>query len=85
MPAYFLDSSGVVKYYHPESGSERTSHILTEPDATHFISRPAVVEVQRAFVGKARTRHISIAELDELCQGFLEAIMDRTACVVSGQ
>lgn len=74
MPNYFLDSSAVVKYYHPEVGSEVVTRLLNEPNGHYFISRLATVEVQRAFVGKVRAKQISVEELDELSQAFADDI-----------
>ncbi len=50
MPLYFLDSSAVVKHYHPEPGSDEVNRFLTEPNSRFFISRLGIVEVQRTFV-----------------------------------
>ena len=82
MPTYFLDSSAVVKHYHPEDGTAEVDRILGESNARYFISRLTVVEVQRAFVGKVRAREISVEELDELRQGFLEDVNKRRFEVV---
>jgi predicted nucleic acid-binding protein len=76
MPLYFLDSSAVVKYYHPELGS------ATESTSRFFISRLGVVEVQRAFVGKVRSRAIDVEALDDLRQGFLTHVNQRRFEVV---
>jgi predicted nucleic acid-binding protein len=70
MPIYFLDSSAVVKHYHPEPGSEEVSRILHEPSSRFYISRLAVVEVHRAFAGKARINLLSADELVELRHYF---------------
>ena len=74
MPNYFLDSSAVVKYYHPEVGSDVVTRLLNQPDGHYFISRLATVEVQRAFVGKVRAKQLPVEELEELSQAFADDI-----------
>ena len=57
MASYYLDSSALVKYYHPEeAGSDAVIRLVGEPDSRHFISRLTTVEVVSAFALKARTR-----------------------------
>jgi predicted nucleic acid-binding protein len=82
MPTYFFDSSVVVKRYHPEPGTEAVDRLLGAPAARAFISRLTVVEVQRALVGKVRTKEISSDELKELRQGFLDDVGKRRFEVV---
>lgn len=77
MPLYFLDSSAVVKHYHPEPGSDEVNRLLTDPASRFFISRLGVVEVQRAFVGKVRSQAIAAEDLDDLRQGFLKHVNQR--------
>ena len=59
MASYFLDSSAIVKLYHPESGSATIQKILAEPESRILVSRLAVVEVRSAFAGKLRMRAIT--------------------------
>lgn len=66
MPVYFFDSSALVKWYRPEAGSDVVERLLTEPAAQHYISRLAVVEVQRVFSRRVRDREITEQELDSL-------------------
>jgi predicted nucleic acid-binding protein len=66
MPVYFFDSSAPVKWYRPEAGSDVVERLLTEPSAQHYISRLAVVEVQRVFSRRVREREITEQELDNL-------------------
>ncbi len=77
MATYFLDSSVVVKFYHSEPGSEEVIRLLSEPNGRFFIARLAVVEVQRAFIGKTRAQLVSPDELSELRKGFYEDISQR--------
>ena len=66
MPVYFFDSSALVKRYRLEAGSEVVERLLTGSAAQHYISRLAVVEVQRAFSRRMRAREITEQELDSL-------------------
>jgi predicted nucleic acid-binding protein len=52
LASYFLDSSAVVKFYHPEVGSATVQRVFSEADTRILISRLAVVEVWSAFAGK---------------------------------
>ncbi|HXG22348.1 MAG TPA: type II toxin-antitoxin system VapC family toxin [Methylomirabilota bacterium] len=66
MPIYFFDSSALVKRYRSEAGSDVVERLLIEPTARCYISRLAVVEVQRAFSRRVREREITEQELDSL-------------------
>ena len=65
----FLDTSALVKYYHPEDGTQEVTRIIAEPDSRHAISRLSLVETVSAFAVKVRT-----GDIDE--QGF-EALRRR--------
>ena len=75
MPSYFLDSSVVVKYYHPEPGSDEVIQLLSEPAGRFFIARLAVVEVQRALVGKVRAQLLTLVEKNNLRQRFHDDLL----------
>ena len=77
MPIYFLDSSAVVKLYQPETGSEEVDRIVSEPGSLRFMSRLALVEVQRALCRRLRVQDISESELDDLRRGFYEDLLRR--------
>ncbi len=85
MALYFLDSSAVVKHYQVEVGTVKVDRVLNEPNSRHFIALLTVVEVQSAFVGKAREGHISLTELDAVRQQFLDDITQRRFQVVRMQ
>jgi predicted nucleic acid-binding protein len=51
----FLDTSALVKYYHPEEGTQEVTRIIEEPDSRHSISRLSLVETVSAFAVKYRT------------------------------
>lgn len=77
MPIYFLDSSAVVKLYQPEAGSEEVDRIVSQPGSVRFMSRLAIVEVQRALCRRQRVQDISESELDDLRRGFYEDLRRR--------
>lgn len=70
MPTYYLDSSAVIKRYQSEDGSPEVNRIIEEADSTRFIARLSLVEVQRAFARRLRTRDIADQEYDRLRFGF---------------
>ena len=75
MARYFLDSSVVVKYYHAERGSDAVIQLLGEPTDQFFIARLAVVEVQRALVGKVRGQLLTLVEKDTIRQRFYDDLL----------
>ena len=78
MVSYYLDSSALVKYYHPEeAGSDEVIRLVGEPNSRHFISRLTTVEVVSAFALKARTREIEEDEFEPLRQRFLRDVAQR--------
>ena len=44
MARSFLDTSALVKYYHPEEGTEEVTRVVQERNARHYISRLGTVE-----------------------------------------
>lgn len=66
MPIYFFDSSALVKRYRSEAGSDVVERLFVEPHARSYISRLAVVEVQRVFSRRVREQEITEQELDSL-------------------
>ena len=77
MSRYFFDSSALVKRYCPEMGTAQVNRLFADSDATHYISRLAVVEVQRAFARRVRTGEIREPELDRLRNIFYNDIGQR--------
>ncbi len=77
MSRYFFDSSALVKRYCPEAGTDEVNRLFADSDATHYISRLAVVEVQRALARRVRTGEIREPELDHLRNLFYNDIGQR--------
>jgi len=58
MTDYFMDTSALVKYYHPEDGTQAVTRLIEEPTSRHYISRLSLVETLSAFVGCGLGRSI---------------------------
>ena len=88
MPAYFLDSSALVKAYRREAGTDRLTQLLNGPDPI-IVARLAQVEVSSAIVRRGREGGISpadiqavMAELDrELSDSF--DVIELTAAIMA--
>jgi predicted nucleic acid-binding protein len=61
----FLDTSALVKYYHPEAGTQEVTRIIEGPGSRHYISRLSMVEMVSAFAVKFR-----LGQIDE--HGFAD-------------
>jgi predicted nucleic acid-binding protein len=66
----FIDTSALVKYYHPEDGTQEVTRIIGEPVSRHYISRLSLVEIVSAFAGKFRLGQIDEQEFAALCRRF---------------
>ena len=79
MASYFLDSSAVVKYYHPETGSATVQRLFGAADRRILISRLSVVEVRSAFAGKllmaAITERDARLSLDRFKSDLVDGLM----------
>jgi predicted nucleic acid-binding protein len=71
MARSFLDTSALVKYYHPEEGTGEVTRVVQERNAHHSISRLGIVEAQHAFAMKLRTREITDTDFEGLRQRLL--------------
>ena len=74
MARSFLDTSALVKYYHPEEGTSEVTQFVQEHNAYHYISRLGVVEAQHAFALKLRTGEITETDFVGLRQRLLRDI-----------
>ena len=54
MAEYLLDTSALVKYYHPEVGSDRVVRLVDDPAHVSYISRLTLVEVHSTFARLVR-------------------------------
>jgi predicted nucleic acid-binding protein len=70
----FLDTSALVKYYHPEDGTQEVTRIIEEPGARHYISRLSLVEMVSAFAVKFRLGQIDEQGFEDLRRRFYHDI-----------
>jgi len=57
-PVYFLDTSALVKRYHPERGSAVVQQVFADPHARRIISDISIIEVHSAFARRVRMGEI---------------------------
>lgn len=76
MPRYFIDTSALVKHYHPEAGTAAVDRIINEPGTELFISRLTLVEAVSVFAIKVRTGEFDAAEFARL-RGLLSTHVAR--------
>jgi len=82
MPAYFLDSSALVKRYVEEPGSDRIDALIdSQGDDGVVVSRLATVEVTAALVRRTRRGDLSDQDLDAAL-AYLEADTERRFRVI---
>jgi predicted nucleic acid-binding protein len=65
MAAYFLDTSALVKRYHPEAGTPIVDQVFSEAGADVIVSRLVLVEIVSAFALKVRSGAISPAQFEQ--------------------
>jgi predicted nucleic acid-binding protein len=82
MVTYFLDTSALVKRYHPEDGTPALDQLFSEADANIIISRLGSVEIVSAFALKARSGAITPAKFELYRRQVHRDIRHRTIRVV---
>ena len=55
-----FDTNGLVKYYHPEVGSQKVQHIIDNSSNRIFISDLSIIELVSSLAKKARMGDITI-------------------------
>jgi hypothetical protein len=63
MPAYFLDTSALVKRYHVEDGTTEMDVLLDHPQSVPIISRLGFVETLSALATKVLTKVLSFGSV----------------------
>jgi len=86
MARAFLDTSALVKYYHPEEGTGEVTQFVQERNGRHYLSRLGMVEAQHAFAIKLRTGDITETDFAGLRQRLLRNIAQGllSACPCDG-
>jgi hypothetical protein len=82
MSNHFLDTSGLVKHYHPEVGTAKVDRLWTDAGAKLFISRLGVVETVSVQAKKVRSGIISAADFDLLRRRFFADLRKRRPLIV---
>jgi predicted nucleic acid-binding protein len=70
----FIDTSALVKYYHPEDGTQAVTRLLEEPGTSDYLSRLSLVETVSAFAVKFRLGQIDDQGFDDLRRRFYHDI-----------
>lgn len=70
MARYMVDTSALVKYYHPEVGSPRVIAVADDPGNILFISRTGLVEIHSALVRKVRTGELPVPAFQQSLRRF---------------
>lgn len=82
MARHFLDTSALVKRYHPEAGTVAVDRLLDDPAAEPVISRLTLVEMTSVFAGKVRTGELAPADFARLRGLFAADVARRRYRVV---
>lgn len=82
MAAYFLDTSALVKHYHPEAGTAEVDRLWTNPTDELYISRLGVVETVSVFAKKVRNGLIAPADFGLMRRRFFADVRRRRPVVV---
>lgn len=77
MARYMVDTSALVKYYHPEIGSSRLIAIVDDTDNVRFTSRLGLVEIHSALARKVRTGELQLTALQQALRRFYADVRGR--------
>jgi predicted nucleic acid-binding protein len=77
MAQYMVDTSALVKYYHPEVGSSRVIAIADDPGSVLFISRIGLVEIHSALARKVRTGELQTPAFQQALKRFYADLRGR--------
>jgi predicted nucleic acid-binding protein len=70
MAGHFLDTSALVKHYHPEKGTDEVDRLWNDPGHELFTSRLSTLEIVSAFAGKVRAGVLTVAGFENLRRRF---------------
>ena len=77
MARYMIDTSALVKYYHPEGGSPQVIAVTDDPGNILFISRIGLVEIHSALARKARTGELPMSAFQQSLRRFYTDLRER--------
>src|SRR6266487_5013608 len=69
-PVYFLDTSALVKRYHPERGSEVVQRAFADRTARRLVSDISLIEVHSAFARRVRMGEITPEDFQAVKAAF---------------
>ena len=72
-----VDTSALVKYYHPEVGSPRVIAIADDPANILFISRIGLVEIHSALARKVRLGELQVPAFQQSIRRFYAELRER--------
>jgi uncharacterized protein len=72
-----VDTSALVKYYHPEIGSPRVIALADAPSNVLFISRIGLVEIHSALARKVRTGELQVPAFQQALRRFYADLRGR--------
>ena len=82
MSDHFLDTSALVKHYHPEIGTPKIDLLWNAAGARLFISRLGVVEAVSVFAKKVRSGIITAGDFSLLRRRFFADLRKRRPAIV---
>jgi hypothetical protein len=74
---YLVDTSALVKYYHPEAGSPRVITITDDPGNLLFIARVGLVEIHSGLARKVRTGELQVLAFQQALRRFYADLRGR--------
>jgi predicted nucleic acid-binding protein len=77
-----MDTSSLVKHYHPETGTPEVDRLWNDPGVGLFISRLGVVEAVSVFAKKVRSGVISAPDFALLRRRFFADLRHRRPIIV---
>jgi predicted nucleic acid-binding protein len=82
MSDHFLDTSALVKHYHPEIGTPKVDLLWSNSEARLYISRLGVVEAVSVFAKKVRSGVIAVGDFALLRRRFFADLRRKRPLVV---
>jgi hypothetical protein len=79
---YLLDTSALIKRYHPEIGSQRVDELFETPEARRFIADLAVIELHSTLAKKVRTGEMDKRQFDHALAQFSNDYNERLFWVI---
>lgn len=76
MPAYYVDTSALVKRYHVEAGSEHVDRLFADPDAILVTANFTLTELTSALDRKLQERVLTPEGLNQVLS-WLHAIFSK--------